>query len=307
MRNFKKREPRKFGLNNKQRMSRSQTQIDTTIEIVTPENISFKYEVAGPFRRVPAFLMDVAVRFLFQAGLLIALVSSGLSDEFVLLAMAVSYFVLEWFYGGILETYWNGQTVGKRIMGIRVLSADGQPINGLQGIMRNVLRLADLMPILPLTAWGTESPAVIPTGTIGLIVPLLNNKYQRLGDVVCGTIVVAEERQQLFPTTRFDDPRVAQLAADIPGSLVLGAKTAQALAAYAERRRFLSPSRRAEIARHIAEPMLRQLDLPSDTNHDLLMCALYYRTFVAEPMEEQQAETGWAGPVAQLSTSTAKT
>ena len=37
--------------------------LDTTIGVVTPENIAFEYQLAGPFRRLPAYLIDVAVRY----------------------------------------------------------------------------------------------------------------------------------------------------------------------------------------------------------------------------------------------------
>ena len=57
-------------------------------------------------------------------------------------------FVLEWFYGGLFESLWNGQTPGKRLMGLRVLTTEGQPINGMQAVMRNLLRYADIFPFL---------------------------------------------------------------------------------------------------------------------------------------------------------------
>ena len=57
-------------------------------------------------------------------------------------------FVLSWFYGGLFETYWNGQTPGKRILGIRVLSANGRPVNGYQAILRNIMRTVDMGPMI---------------------------------------------------------------------------------------------------------------------------------------------------------------
>ncbi len=58
-------------------------------------------------------------------------------------------FVISWFYFGLFETFWNGQTPGKRLFGLRVLRTDGRPINAMQAILRNVLRAVDAMPI-----WG---------------------------------------------------------------------------------------------------------------------------------------------------------
>ena len=57
---------------------------------------------------------------------------------------------------------------------------------------------------------------------------------------------------------------------------------ARALAAYVHKRRYLTPLRRRDIARHLAEPLLARLDLQPDTSYDLFLCALYFRTFVAK-------------------------
>ena len=83
-------------------------------------------------------------------GFLAGLGGGPFAAAFGLIAM----FVLEWFYGGIFETYMNGQTPGKWVMGIRVLTVDGQPINGLQAVLRNILRTVDLYPMLSLEMFG---------------------------------------------------------------------------------------------------------------------------------------------------------
>ncbi len=259
-------------------------QIDSSIEIVTPENIAFRYQVAGPFRRMPSFLIDFAIRFAvvlleaFVLGLL------GLMGGFAGIAILIlSYFMMEWFYGGLFETYWNGQTPGKRIMGIRVLSVDGQPVNGLQAVMRNVLRFADMMPLLPLAALNEElAGAALPIFFIGLVTPMFNRRFQRLGDFVTGTMVVIEEQSWLFGVSSIEDPRAAQLAEYIPANFRITQQLSRAVATYVERRKYFSPARRREIARHLAEPLLAEFRLPQDTSYDLMVCALYHRAFIAD-------------------------
>jgi uncharacterized RDD family membrane protein YckC len=261
-------------------VSSGAAQIDSKIDVVTPENIAFRYQAAGPFRRLPAFLIDLCIR----AGIFI-LVMLFFSFALGILGMAVgvvSAFVIEWFYGGLFETYWNGQTPGKRIMRIRVLRTDGQPIDGMQAVMRNILRFVDMMPLVPVPVPGAPPIPVIPTFLIGLITPMCNRRYQRLGDVVCGTMVVVEERNWLFGVAKIEDQRAEQLAAWIPANFKISRSLAQALATYVERRRFFAPARRREIARHIGDPLLAQFHLPRDTSHDLLLCALYYRAFIAD-------------------------
>jgi uncharacterized RDD family membrane protein YckC len=280
-------------------MSTDAAQIDSTVDVVTPENIAFRYQAAGPFRRLPAFAIDFAIRaviiimavivFAFVAGVLVTMTGIML----YLAAFTLLWFVLSWFYGGIFEAYWNGQTPGKRLMGIRVLRTDGQPINGLQAVMRNVMRFLDMMPVVPIplpdsmveqlfgTAQMIDMPFV-PIFLLGLITPMLNRRYQRLGDIVCGTMVVVEERSWLFGVAKLDDPRAEQLAAWIPANFQISRSLARALAVYVERRKFFAPPRRREIARHLGEPLLEKLNFPRDTSHDLLLCALYYRAFVAD-------------------------
>ena len=259
--------------------------IDTTIEIVTPENIAFEYRLAGPFRRLPAFLIDL----LFRVALWMILAIICSIFEFTFSAdgtfmglVLIALFLMEWLYGGVLETLWNGQTVGKLLMRIRVISADGQPISPLQAMLRNFLRFADMMPMIPLGALTSEpNPAAIPTFGFGLIVPLLNARFQRLGDIVCGTMVVVEEKRDLFEAPKFQDPRIAQLAAELPPSFVVSRTLAKALATYVDRRALFSSARRREIAEHLAKPLLEKFGMPADTSYDLLLCSLYHRTFLS--------------------------
>ncbi len=259
-------------------------QLDSSIKIVTPENIEFLYEVAGPFRRMPAFLIDFSIRGAIMAvGLVMTMWGLMWSPNITIGGLLLLWFVLEWFYGGLFETIWNGQTPGKRILGLRVLSANGQPVNGLQAIMRNILRTADMMPLLPVSALiAEESTAAIPLCLVGLLVPTFTRKFQRLGDICCGTIVVAEESSWLFGISVIDDPRAAQLAEYIPADFEIPKDLSRAVATYIERRKKFSNARRKEIARHLALPLLTRWNLPADTSYDLTLCALYHRAFIGD-------------------------
>ena len=138
--------------------------------------------------------------------------------------------------------------------------------------------------------FGSRNPPPFPIGltiVTGLIVMTMNKRYQRLGDLVCGTMVVIEERSWLMGVARLEDPRAAQLAAYLPPNYVVSRSLAKTLATYVERRQYFSLNRRREIARHLAEPLLVRFGLPADTSHDLLLCALYYRTFIADRGQEE--------------------
>jgi uncharacterized RDD family membrane protein YckC len=258
------------------------SQLDTTIEIVTPENIAFHYRVAGPFRRLPAYLIDLALRLLtlFVLQMILGAFAafgtlfgaSGITGLAIAMFM-IWLFLLEWFYGGLFETFMNGQTPGKWVMGVRVLTVDGQPINGMQAMMRNFLRAADMFPM---------------TYMVGLVTMAFNRRFQRLGDLVCGTMVVIEERHWLTGVAKLEDPRAAQLAEYVPADFRVSRSLAQTLATYVERRRFFTPARRREVARHLGEPLLEHFGMRKDTSHDLLLCALYYKTFIADRTADEE-------------------
>ncbi len=268
-------------------MSVRQRQLDGRIQIVTPENIAFAYRVAGPFWRLPAYLIDVAIQTSVLLVLLfILLLGLGTAGAFGLgLGIwLITWFIVSWFYGGIFETFWNGQTPGKRLLGLRVVTVDGQPITALQAVLRNVLRAVDGMPPLPLPP--------VPLYMVGLLAALLNPRFQRLGDLACGTLVIVEEKQRLHGVVRIDDPQVTALAAALPPGFVASHNLSRALGKYVGRRRVFAPARRAEIARHLGQPLVEKFGLPADTSHDLLLCALYYRTFISDRPSEQEAGSG---------------
>jgi len=259
-------------------MAGEKTQLDTTIEIVTPENIAFRYCVAGPFHRLPAYLIDLVIRWLLAvAGMVILMLFFGVAGLGGLgMGMSlVLWFLLEWFYGGVFETFFNGQTPGKRLLRIRVVCIDGQPINGLQAVLRNVLRVVDAQPLV--------------FCQVGLLAATISDRFQRLGDLVCGTMVVVEERQRLHGLTPTGEPEAPRMAALIPANFQASRTLARALAAYVERRRMFSWGRRLEIARHLAEPLRQKFRLPPDTDPDLLLCGLYHRIFIADGDQQPAA------------------
>jgi uncharacterized RDD family membrane protein YckC len=254
--------------------------LDNAIRIVTPENIAFEYRVAGPFRRLLAYALDMLVRFavLFVLSFIVdALygVLAGVGEG----AQLIAYFVMEWFYGGLFEALWNGQTPGKRVCGLRVLTAEGLPINAWQAILRNVLRAVDAMPIY-IWRLPDERFIYIPTYQLGLFACLMNDRFQRMGDLACNTMVVVEQRSTVYGVRRIDEPEALRLAAQLPAKLDVSRSLARALSLYVERRKRFGAQRRAEIAWYLAEPLREKLGLPVGTHPDTLLCALYQRTFI---------------------------
>ena len=110
-----------------------------------------------------------------------------------------------------------------------------------------------------------------------------SDRFQRLGDLACGTIVVVERRSALRGVAPIEhEEEVVRFARSLPVHFVASRAMGHALSVYVARRALFSPARRFEIARTLAEPLCERFGLPADTNPDLLLCAVYYRTFIAE-------------------------
>lgn len=273
-------------------MPSDQPQIDSAIDIKTAENIAFAYRTAGPLRRGVAYGIDFVIRIAVFVAVGIVLGVFGIFTGGALSGLLTFIFLLVWFvtecfYGALFETFMNGQTPGKWILGVRVVTRDGQPINGMQAVLRNLFRWVDMAP--PVYFWFEPAQQYIPwniTCLVALITMSIDPRFRRLGDLVAGTMVVVNERNWLIGMAKLDDPRAMKLAAYIPADFEVSRAMGQSLAAYVERRRFFSEARRREIARYLGSPLVRLFGFPSDTSHDLLLCALYYRKFVADAGQE---------------------
>lgn len=281
--------------------------LDSRTRVVTPENIAFEYRAAGPFTRLGAYLIDIGVQlvvvtvsvFLFVFAL-IALFSAVVGGNLTVASLLgnlgaftiqVLWFVMQWFYGAWFEYRWNGQTPGKRALGLRVLQTDGRPLTLRQAVLRNVARVVDAFPPLPVNQEAAQvfvylAPIALSTHLLGFTAAAVTKRHQRLGDLISGTMVVAEDRAGVSPPDPVEDARVGKLMEVIPASFLPSRPLAKALSHYMSRRRYFGPARRQEIARHVAGPLLAELRLPPDTDGDLLLCALYLRSFGGPSIEE---------------------
>lgn len=273
--------------------------LDTTIEVITPENIAFDYQLAGPFRRLPAYAIDVVFRWLLIFLILVPMYLSGIFlsffgfGPFLLAATFLIYFVISWFYGTLMETYFNGRTVGKWVTGIRVIEVDGRPVTGRGALLRNLLRIADLAPMYAISNISEGAPPIymIPTGLVGLFTMMLTRRMQRLGDLAAGTMVVIDEKRWRLPIEDVDDARVPALATYLPADYRISRTMARTLAVYVERRSMMSPARRREVARHLIDPILDQIGFRAEIDPDLMMYTLYYQAFLRPNADQYDNQT----------------
>src|SRR5208282_5287022 len=120
-----------------------------TLIILTPEGISFTQHLAGPVTRFLAFAIDLA-GIALAAGILaqVLLLAAIVNADFALAARTLSYFVVTIGYSILLEWIWRGQTLGKRVLKIRVIDAEGYRLRPAQIVIRNLLRIVDTLPAL---------------------------------------------------------------------------------------------------------------------------------------------------------------
>ena len=150
--------------------------MNSELRIRTPEGIAFAYQLAGPVARCMAWGVDlVAVIVLGQGASSVCAKVGLISADFASALSMIAYFVVSIGYGIFTEWAWRGQTLGKRIMRLRVMDAHGMRLQFHQILMRNLLRFADLLPGCYL---------------IGGVAMVLSRRAQRLGDLAANTVVV---------------------------------------------------------------------------------------------------------------------
>lgn len=260
------------------------------LEFETPENVQIAYQPAGLGTRFCAWLLDsffvilVSVAVFLLAAVLAA--STGIvlkrlgrfgppaddadSHQVIFYFMAVAW--LFWGLGSFLyftlcELLGRGQTIGKRACGVRVVKTDGFFLDAASVLARNIFRLVDQIPAL----W---------------LVPLLSPRCQRFGDMVAGTVVIAETRDELgdLRTGLLSRPD-ADCKFRFDGTTLTRALPADVEAAerILERWRHLSSPQRAELLELMSDPLAHRLGVqPPDVMdrreflHDFL-AAIYRR------------------------------
>lgn len=226
--------------------------LDTTVDIETPEHVRFSCSLAGPARRAVAYGIDLLVRGLVLVilGMALALATSSGADRvsgWKLGAMLLFFFLLEWGYFVACEVFMNGRSVGKRLLGLRVVTRDGLPISFGGSVLRNLLRAADFLP----------------TGyVLGLVTMALDPRFRRLGDWAADTMVIFEERKRLREPIRLNPPPRAGEWDALPARVDLPGPVLEALELFLRRAPELQPSREQELASMLAPAYGQRLSVP---------------------------------------------
>jgi uncharacterized RDD family membrane protein YckC len=215
------------------------------LRVRTPEGVAFTVRLASPVLRAAAFLTDLAVVSATWSAIATVLsLAHLLGRDFAGLVLTVGYFVFSQGYGIATEWLWRGQTVGKRVMRLRVMDARGLRLSFAQIVLRNLLRFIDGLPLFYL---------------VGGITALVNRRGQRLGDLAADTLVVWEpqEPQPDFAALRGDKYNSLREHSAVVARLrqAIAPAEARTLWAAVARREQLEPEARvrlyAEMAEHV--------------------------------------------------------
>lgn len=166
------------------------------IQISTAFNIDLEFEIAPFHKRLFAYLIDffILIIFLFSMKyVLYAGFSIELKDNMGLDILIISLPML--LYSLATELWMNGQTVGKKLMGIRVISLDGDEPTFGQFLLRWITKFFEWPFLFGYVLFSIEAlfGYIIITGLLGIAVVIIitvTPKNQRLGDLAAGTVIV---------------------------------------------------------------------------------------------------------------------
>ncbi len=223
--------------------------------IRTPEGIVFSQILAGPVTRFLAWVIDgfciaLIMIFIGAGARLLGILSSSFAAAFLFIA----YFFISIGYGILLEWAWRGQTIGKKLLRLRVVDVEGMRLQFNQIVTRNLLRFVDSpLPFFYL---------------VGGVVCWLNRNCQRLGDIGANTVVIRNPR--------IADPDLDQILAGKYNSLrqyphlaarlrqrVSAGEAAVALQALLRREEF-EPSHRVELFSELAAYFRARVEFPPE-------------------------------------------
>ena len=230
--------------------------MDRTLEVRTPESIAFSYELAGLGSRFLAVSVDVTIQTLVMIGIIWGLIYAGshvrdvsaptkIESSLAIAFIATIIFIVYFGYFILFETFWNGQTPGKKMMGLRVVRDGGYPADFGSVAIRNLIRVGEF---------------VVGLYAISAVAALMSPENKRLGDMAAGTIVVRDVRAAKLADL-LEEP------AETAHPLMLSSQERALIDQFVARRDGMAPHNRAMMASKIAERIrprvsrdLQQLD-----------------------------------------------
>ncbi|HEY9427756.1 MAG TPA: stage II sporulation protein M [Gemmatimonadaceae bacterium] len=220
------------------------------VDIETPEQVVVSYTIAGIGARSAAALIDyatigVAIVVLWVLLIMLARAISPGADQtadttaaqssgaWAASLVVLTTFALQWGYYVLFEALWDGQTPGKRRLGIRVVQDGGYSVSFAASAVRNIARVVDMQPGL--------------LYSVGIVSAVSSRSGKRLGDMMAGTIVVRER------VAKAAQPAIQEEAAGPELTTSLSDPDFGLLDRFVERLESLDADRRRTIAAHLVD------------------------------------------------------
>lgn len=242
--------------------------MEERVRIATAESVELDFELAGPGSRFLALLVDTlisAAMILLAIIAILVTVSAAwgkIPDAVASIGASlsiISSFLIRWGYFLFFETRLSGQTPGKRLLGLRVIRDDGLPIGLRRSLIRNLLRVVDMLPP--------------PLYLVGGISVLATRRGQRLGDIAAGTIVIRERfrkaRKEGAGSGRAAgwvaklEQGLSQYAVVVPSGTI-DIRRIALIEEYFKRLPALGPEGRFDLSWRIARPLLGLFDAKAE-------------------------------------------
>lgn len=216
--------------------------------VSTPEGLRFNLKLAGPYVRAQSFGLDLLIQFSLVVAIQI-IVQQTLGAAIWLILLA--YFAIQWLYSGLFEWLWDGQTPGKRAMGIQAVQLDGTMLDFSSAMLRNLIRSADMFFFV---------------FAIGHTIMGFSPRFQRLGDLAASTVVIYKPRKKkLLPQPHFDASIIPR-----PASRLLTPTEQDLLREFSQRYRQFSATRSRSIAELAWASLFPNLPQPDEVMETLL-------------------------------------
>ena len=234
------------------------------LSIDTPEQVALEFSLASVGSRFLALALDT----LIQVGCGLVLLSgvgigawaarftTSQAGPWLMAALVLGSFVIYHGYFAAFEAVWNGQTPGKRMIGLRVIHASGRPVSVFEAILRNIIRIADQLP-------GIYA--------VGILSVLLTERSQRLGDIAAGTVVVHEQAVHAGAASFKPRPAAPAAPAAFYGAAKLTPQEIAVIELYFQRRDQLDGHVRVFNAGRIASRMRTRLGITRPIDDEQLL------------------------------------
>lgn len=152
------------------------------LQINTTQNVNLNYKIVSIGERIVAFFIDAFILYLY--AVLVNLIGDAIGyiyeDRWTQRGLVALIFLPAMGYSLFMHSLFNGRTVGKMLLKMRVVRFDGTPVHWSNYLVRWMLRLVDI--------W-------IFFGSIGILTLLFSERRQRLGDAAAGTVVISTKNK----------------------------------------------------------------------------------------------------------------